>query len=93
MNYYILLFIVINIAKFQFCSVSDHHAGMLEKTEYLLWHNNSKNIVSKTIRLDENYQEDVSPDALDCSTKIVNCCLICLASMPCCMCIASFFWN
>lgn len=90
MNYY-LFFCVLSIGFVQFCSNSDQQAGLLQEAEYKLWGIQHKNSSIFTGQNNQFFEFQSEPDTLNCQTKAVSCCLVCLASTPCFLYIASCF--
>ena len=91
MNSKWLFFFIVSINAIEFCSYNDQDMGFLEKIEYKLWNNSDQSSLSSYRNSSENIEDDPQFDAIDCQTKVVNCCCITLSSIPFVLCITSFF--
>jgi hypothetical protein len=93
MNYSHLFFCILNIGTMQFCSSSIQQMGLLQEKEYKLWGIQYDKPLTYTMQNIQNFEQESEPDILNCQTKIFNCCLVCLASTPCLLYIASCFMD
>lgn len=91
MSFRCLFFIGLSMSTILFSSYVDGQMGLLEKAEYDLWDNSNKKPSFNSIESFQSIEDESISNAIDCQTKIVNCCCVSLASLPFLLCITSFF--
>ncbi len=91
MIYYGMLFGLLFLQAAELYASQVQEIGMLQNIEYQLWNNQKGNYSNQNLQSIQKVENKDEPDIISCQTRLVNGCLICLASTPCFLYIASCF--
>jgi hypothetical protein len=93
MKFYYILFFILSATRIQFCSSSNQQTEVVLEVERRLLREELGSFVDQRSHVIEPFDDEREQERQNCQTKAMNCCLACVASVPCCLYVFSCFMS